>query len=321
MVEDRETYVRWLANGLQRGQETTRRADRWLRSWGAWLEEHGIDPAEVTADDAASFLGDLRSSGRYQASTLAQVVSCLRGYYAWRCQRERSAFNPWAAVRRPHVTEKVPRVLTQEQVMRLLAAPKLPTRRDARDRAVLFVMYATGARCEEICRIRLRDVDLDGGRVILHGKGDKERLAFLTSGTVAAIRAYLRWLPRDQGPTSPLFQGVHDNALYKEAVRDIVSRSGRRAKLGHIHPHMLRHAFATHLLDNGADLRAVQELMGHARIQTTQIYTHVSKQRLRDTFARAHPMASIDPPATPQGKRRTGLHPPRGEAPGTASPA
>lgn len=199
MVEDRETYVRWLANGLQRGQETTRRADRWLRSWGAWLEEHGIDPAEVTADDAASFLGDLRSSGRYQASTLAQVVSCLRGYYAWRCQRERSAFNPWAAVRRPHVTEKVPRVLTQEQVMRLLAAPKLPTRRDARDRAVLFVMYATGARCEEICRIRLRDVDLDGGRVILHGKGDKERLAFLTSGTVAAIRAYLRWLPRTQG--------------------------------------------------------------------------------------------------------------------------
>lgn len=309
LLQDADAYTRWLQNGLHRGRETVRRAERWVRSWDCWLASNGIDPSMASSDHAASFLAELRDSGRYRASTLGQVVSCLRGYYSWRCDRQRGGYNPWAAVRRPHTTEKVPRVLTVDQVGRLLAASRLSTARDARDRAILQTLYATGCRCEEVCRIRLRDIDPDRGRVILHGKGDKERMAFLTPDAIAAIRAYLRWLPADQGPASPLFQSLHGKALYKELVRDIVARAGRRAKLGHVHPHMLRHAYATHLLEGGADLRVVQELLGHARIQTTQIYTHVSKDRLQQAYARAHPMAASDDYSPATGKRHLHLRP------------
>ena len=272
----------------------TRRARRWLTGWGRWLDERGASLAAAESDHAIEYFGDLKESERYAVSTLAQAISILRGFHQWMCDRKLSAYNPWASVRRPHVTEKVPRVLSTDQIERLLAAPKLSTFQDARDKALLELLYATGARLEEACRLHLCDVDLDAGRLILHGKGDKERIGFLSPRCIAAIRAYLRWLPADNGPKAPLLQTIRGKRLYASLVRLIVSRTAKRAKLGHVHPHMLRHCYATHLHERGADLRDIQALLGHARVQTTQIYTHVSNPRLERVYRRAHP-SSMQP--------------------------
>ncbi len=289
-------YVAWMRDAQQRGAETTRRAARWISSWECYLASRGRDPTTATADDAAAYLGELRDSGRYQPSTLAQAVSTLRGYHQWLCDRRKVQANTWTSLRRPRIPERVPRVLSVDQVDRLLGAPHLPTFRDARDRALLELLYSTGARSAEVCAVRIRDVDLDGGRVILFGKWSKERLGFLSPRCVRALQAYLAWLPREQPVNAPLLQGIRGKPLYHEVVRDVVARAARRAKLGHVNPHALRHAYATHLLDGGADIRYVQELLGHARLQTTQIYTHVSKARLEAAYRAAHPLAGEDAP-------------------------
>lgn len=279
-------YLKHLEGAQQRGRETLRRVRRVGGAWMHWLGERGTGLSAATAEDAAEYVVLLRS-GTYAPATIAQMISNLRGWHQWMAETGRCGINPWAGVRRPKVRQTLPRVLTTEQINRLLTAPSRPRFLDVRDRAVMEFLYSTGSRVAGVCGLRMRDLDLDRGRCDVPWKNAKTVQCYLTPRALAAIRAYLAWLPRDIGPGAPAFQTIRGRPLYGSLVEAIVVRAARRAKLGHVHPHMLRHAFATHLLEGGADLRHVQELMGHESIATTQIYTHVARDRLAEVHQQA----------------------------------
>ncbi|MDX6664303.1 MAG: integrase/recombinase XerD, partial [Solirubrobacteraceae bacterium] len=204
--------------------------------------------------------------------------------------------DPTAELRGPRKSQRLPQVLTRDQVMRLLGAPRGTDAAALRDRALLELMYACGLRASEATGLEIGDVDVRHGVLRARGKGSKERLVPIGRQAVSAVRAYAeRGRPtlvagRDQ---SKLFVNQRGGELTRQGLYKIVQRHARAAGLeGKMSPHTLRHTFATHLLAGGCDLRAVQEMLGHADIATTQIYTHLSAERLKDVYFKAHPRAA-----------------------------
>jgi site-specific recombinase XerD len=238
--------------------------------------------------------------------TIARRTSAVRRYFRWLARTGRLPTDPSISLRAPRGTGRLPRVLHEEQLHQLLDAPAVPERADGasrpeddvrararrrRDDAVCEVLYGSGLRVAELCGLRRTDLDLDRGRVTVWGKGSKQRVVPLSEPSVQALAEWL-----DQGrallaavgtPHELVFVNLRGNALTPRDVRRILDRRSPEPT----HPHALRHTFATHLLDGGADLRAVQELLGHEDLATTQIYTHVSKERLRQVFDQTHPRA------------------------------
>ena len=240
------------------------------------------------------FLAFLSKSG-YAKSSIARKLACLRSFFRFLCRLGIVQTNPVAAMRTPRQDRKLPLFLTDQEVEALLAAPALDSPLGLRDRAILETLYATGMRVSEVVGLNTEDLDLDDQMVVIRGKGRRERLSPIGSW---AIRALKRYLAARQGvrPTGRSPQAVF---LNKSGCR-LTTRSVRRmldkylAQTGldsRVSPHTLRHSFATHLLDRGADIRSVQELLGHQSLSTTQIYTHVTTNRLRQTYQDAHPRA------------------------------
>jgi integrase/recombinase XerC len=202
-------------------------------------------------------------------------------------------------IRTPRQSKRLPKAIDVSQVEQLLAAPDDSDILGARDRAILETLYSTGIRVSELVGINRGDVDETGEAMIIRGKGRKERIVPLGSHALAALRHYLEILqndPRsqktDENGQSPVFINKHGGRLSTRSVRRKVSKYLAKAGLDpDISPHTLRHSFATHLLDNGADLRSVQELLGHQSLSTTQVYTHLTTQRMRETYDGAHPRA------------------------------
>jgi len=242
-----------------------------------------------------SYLAELDEQGYVKAS-VARRLAELRSFGRFLVQEGVLARNPFRLVSAPRVPKLLPRYLTVSEVEALLATPNVNTPAGMRDRAMLEVLYAAGLRVSELAGLDLRDVDLGQAQVRAVGKGSRERIGLLGQPAVRAVRAYLQSArPGLLGkqPTAALWLNQRGGRLTVRGIANVVADAGVKAGIAaRVSPHVLRHSFATHLLDGGADLRVVQELLGHANLATTQIYTHVSQARAREVYARAHPRAA-----------------------------
>jgi integrase/recombinase XerC len=233
----------------------------------------------------------------YSPSTMARKIATLRSFHKWMEKQGLIASNPMVLIRSPKQPKRLPKAINVEEVEQLLSAPNTKTLLGARDRAMLETLYSTGIRVSELVGINLNDVDDTGRALIVRGKGRRERIVPLGSHAMEALGHYIKMLNTStngtwDGAEAPLFVNKHHTRISTRSVRRKVSKYLAEAGLDPaISPHTLRHSFATHLLDNGADLRAVQELLGHQSLSTTQVYTHLTTQRMRTAYDDAHPRA------------------------------
>jgi integrase/recombinase XerD len=286
--------------GLSRNTLEAYRSD--LLQFGAFLGRRGTDALSAEHADLAGFLSELAEGGDERPpvapATLQRKAACLRSFYRHLRREGELERDPTADLRAPRKSQKLPQVLTRAEVQRLLAAPGGDDPGALRDRALLELMYACGLRASEAIGIEMGDIDLKAGILRARGKGSKERLVPVGREAVAATRAYLeRGRPRLVGLRDEprLIVNRRGGGMTRQGLYKIVQRYARDAGLeGRMSPHTLRHTFATHLLAGGCDLRSLQEMLGHADIATTQIYTHLSAERLKDAYFKAHPRATAD---------------------------
>jgi integrase/recombinase XerC len=239
------------------------------------------------------------SQQHYSPATMARKIATLRSFHRWLEKRSLITNNPMLMIRTPKQSKRLPKAIDVDQVEKLLSAPDDTNLLGARDRAILETLYSTGIRVSELVGINRSDIDETGAALIVRGKGRRERIVPLGSHALAALRHYTAILdaeqsgtPQQSDPAAPLFINKHGGRLSTRSVRRKVSKYLAQAGLDpNISPHTLRHSFATHLLDNGADLRSVQELLGHQSLSTTQVYTHLTTGRMRDAYDDADPRA------------------------------
>jgi integrase/recombinase XerD len=281
--------------GLSRNTLEAYRSD--LLQYGAYLG--GRDALGVTHSDLAAFIASLATGDGDRppvaAATLQRKVACLRSFHRHLRRQGILEVDPTANLRAPKQTRRLPHVLSRDQVSKLLEQPRGTEPPALRDRALLELMYACGLRASEAIELETTDLDLDAGVLRTRGKGSKERLVPVGS---AASRAVSTYLARGRGRLigdrleSRLFVNHRGAGLTRQGLYKIVQRHAAAAGLADkMSPHTLRHTFATHLLAGGCDLRSLQEMLGHADIATTQLYTHLSADRLRDVYFDAHPRA------------------------------
>lgn len=249
-------------------------------------------PGQVTRAAVTVYLLELRKRGR-SVSTVKRRTAALRSFFRFLQRENLIDHDPTLDLQPPRPARRLPRVLTEEEVGQLLAMPDPATPIGARDRALLELLYASGLRVSEATHLDLGDADLSEETVRVVGKGNRQRVVPVGSQAIAALSAYLRGMrPRLAlgRTTQALFLNRRGGRLSRQGCWKLLRRYARAAGITRaLTPHVLRHSFATHLLEHGADLRAVQEMLGHASVGTTQVYTHVSRARLRDVYARAHP--------------------------------
>jgi integrase/recombinase XerD len=286
-----------LERGLSRNTLEAYRSD--LLQFGEFLDRRELTVMEVRHGDLAAFLSELAAGVDERppvaAATLQRKTATLRSFYRHLRRENATDHDPTADLRGPRKSQRLPRVLTREEVARLLSEPKGTEPGALRDRALLEVMYACGLRASEAIGLQADDVDLDEGMLRARGKGSKERLVPIGRQAVAALRAYeQRGRPALVGYKTEvrLFVNRRGGGLTRQGLYKIVQGHARGAGLEQkMSPHTLRHSFATHLLAGGCDLRSLQEMLGHADLATTQVYTHLSAERLKDVYFGAHPRA------------------------------
>jgi integrase/recombinase XerD len=285
--------------GLSRNTLEAYRSD--LLQFGEWLGRTGNDALALGHSELSAFAAEI-ASGREDRpaaapATLQRKIACLRSFYRHLRRTSMLTTDPTAHLRAPKQTRKLPQVLSRDEVAELLRQPRGSEAPALRDRALLETMYACGLRASEAIELELGDVDLEAGIVRARGKGSKERLVPIGSAAARALNAYLqrgrgalvgdRWEAR-------LFVNQRGGGLTRQGLYKIVQRHAASAGLASkMSPHTLRHSFATHLLAGGCDLRSLQEMLGHADIATTQLYTHLSAERLKDVYFDAHPRARV----------------------------
>ncbi len=288
-----------LERGLSRNTLEAYRSD--LQQYGAFLGRIGVDPLQARPVDVAAFVSEL-ATGRdgkppVAPATLQRKIACLRSFYRHLRREQIIDHDPTAELRPPRSPGRLPKVLSRDEVNRLLEQPNGTSPAALRDRALLETMYACGLRASEAIALELSDLDLEVGILRARGKGSKERLVPVGRKAIETLDVYLaRGRPKLVGihDESHVFVNLRGSGLSRQGLYKIVQGHARTAGLEHrMSPHTLRHTFATHLLDGGCDLRALQEMLGHADIGTTQIYTHLSSDRLRDVYFDAHPRAQI----------------------------
>lgn len=255
--------------------------------------EHGIESENLAVDQVdiyivRSFLGELTDQGMERKS-MARKLSSLRAFFKFLCREGILQKNPVQRIATPKLGRKLPQFLFLEQVEKLMQTPDCTTLLGARDQTILELLYGSGLRVSELAGINRQDVDFEGTLLRVRGKGSKERIVPLTKFALDAIKSYLLMREDKQEALLLNYQGTR---LSTRSIRRILDKLAFEAGLPlHLHPHMLRHSFATHLLDGGADLRSVQELLGHAKLSSTQIYTHLTRERLREVYEQSHPRA------------------------------
>src|SRR5438874_3154605 len=283
--------------GLSRNTLEAYRSD--LLQFGRFLEQRGADATAATATEVGDFLAELaEGNGRPPASpaTIHRKTACLRSFYRHLRREGVLETDPTATISGPRRGRRLPKVLSRGEVTKLLEQPNGDGATDLRDAALLELMYACGLRASEAIGIEIGDVDLEDGVLRARGKGSKERVVPIGRRAIEAVRRYLEFgrQPLVRGRHVPqLFVNFRGEALTRQGLYKIVRRHAAAAGLDdRMSPHTLRHTFATHLLAGGCDLRSVQEMLGHADVATTQLYTHLSSERLKDVYFRAHPRAT-----------------------------
>ncbi|HEX3030861.1 MAG TPA: tyrosine recombinase XerC [Bacillota bacterium] len=259
-----------------------------------------VRPDQVTHLLVRGYLANLKQSGMAR-TTIARKLAAIRSYFRYLCREELLEVNPLKAVATPKQEKRLPGFLYQEEMQCLLDAPDPVSPLGKRDRAILELLYASGIRVSELVSLSVADLDFGIGYVKVLGKGQKERIVPVGSYALGALRAYLKegrpaLAGQKEGKTltgsAPLFVNNKGQRLSDRGVRYLVNKYIQEISVAKkVSPHTLRHSFATHLLEAGADLRTVQELLGHVKMSTTQIYTHVTKERIKQVYNKAHPRA------------------------------
>lgn len=280
----------WLEAGLSANSLASYRRD--LTALAHWLIKHQSSLRMATDADLNRYVAHLAQT--HKQSSQARAISTLRRYFRWSVSRGERPDDPTRTLVMPIRPGRLPKTLSEAHVEALLEAPDRNTARGLRDVAMLEVLYATGLRVSELVNLRLTDLNRDMGVVRVMGKGDKERLVPLGEAALDAVQRYMGWARlelTDGQPADVLFIGQKTNPLTRQGFWQIIKRYGVKAGIPRerLSPHVLRHAFATHLINHGADLRVVQLLLGHASITTTQIYTHVARERLKSLHEKHHP--------------------------------
>jgi integrase/recombinase XerD len=298
-----EEFLTWLRVEKGRSPATLAAYRRDLAGWLRWLGTRGVALADATEADVNEHVVALQGLGR-SAATVKRVVVAVRSLYRFLALEGFTATDPAVDVEVPRVPAGLPKALTEDEVNRLLDAVVGDDPVACRDRAVLEVLYGTGLRIAELVGLSLADVDLEDAQLRAFGKGAKERIVPLGRPAANALRAWLdpdrrgalapdRWARRTDAEA--VFLNVRGGRLTRQGAWGIVRKYGSRVGLAdRLTPHVLRHSCATHMLDHGADIRYVQELLGHASVSTTQIYTRVSNERLWQVYRDAHPRARYE---------------------------
>jgi integrase/recombinase XerD len=285
--------------GLSRNTLEAYRGD--LLQFGRFLERRDLSALEASAADVGDFLTSLATGDAEHRpaspATIHRKSACLRSFYRHLRREGLLESDPTATLSAPRRNRKLPQVLTRGEIERLLSQPRGTDPPALRDRALLELMYACGLRASEAIGLELGDVDLDDRLLRARGKGSKERIVPMGQAASRALRIYLeRGRPAlvKDSPVTHLFVNFRGGPLTRQGLYKIVRRHATTAGLeDRMSPHTLRHTFATHLLAGGCDLRSVQEMLGHADVSTTQLYTHLSSERLKDVYFRAHPRATL----------------------------
>ncbi|WP_346695698.1 site-specific tyrosine recombinase [Thermophilibacter mediterraneus] len=290
----RREYLGYLA--VERGSSgnTVAAYGRDLRRYVSWLAELGVsDPEDVTRELVEAHVAELTETGLAPAS-VERAVSAIKGLHRFMVSDGICSAHPTSDLPLPAKPARLPDVISVEDAGRLLDQPFPRTPTGLRDRAVLEVLYGCGLRASELTGLDLRAVLLDEELLRVFGKGEKERVVPILGTAAEALGVYLergRGALEGRRPTQAVFLNARGGRLTRQSVHAIVEKYGRVVGIRGLHPHTLRHSFATHLLEGGADLRAVQELLGHANVATTQLYTHVDRSHIRRVYLAAHPRA------------------------------
>ena len=288
-----ERFCAYLADVRGLSPNTVRAYAADLDSYCSWGEREGIDLATVSHRELRSYLAEL-SRARYTEKTVNRHLSAIRTLYKWLIHEELVSQDSAAAIAGRKLPRKLPKTMADGDVADIVAAIDTSTPAGIRDRALFELLYASGARIAEAAALSVDDIDFAEAQVKLFGKGSKERIVPLYAAALDMLREYLQrgrpQLANPEKPTRALFLSTRGNPMSTDALRTVFERRVRAAgKDAALTPHAMRHTFATELLGGGADLRTVQELLGHESLSTTQIYTHVSIDRLKDATRQAHP--------------------------------
>jgi integrase/recombinase XerD len=285
-------FLRYLRVERGLSANTLDAYERDLKKLVKFAESRGRELVTVERADVLAFIKELREGG-LEPQSLARTLVTVRNLYKFLILDGHIHHDPTVNVETPRAWQTLPKFLTKEEVERLLEEPDTTTDEGLRDRAMTELLYASGLRVSEMVSLKLADVDLDAGLVTCLGKGSKERRVPVGRSAVEWVRRYLPARRRMAGDRDEqaLFVTSRGTSVTRQMYWRRLVEYGERARLGRITPHMLRHTFATHLLEHGADLRSVQMMLGHGDISTTQIYTHVTNERLREAFEKFHPRA------------------------------
>jgi len=291
-----QLFLEYLTVELGLSANTRQAYERDLRLFCKTLGFKNSDAlVNVNREQITGYMTQLKEKG-LAAATIARKLAAIKAFYRFMTAEGYMDANPAEVVEAGTKGIKLPRVLSEDEVVRLLNQPDITTAEGFRDRTMLEVLYATGMRVSELINLTLERVDLNMKYIIAFGKGSKERIVPLGSVAAEFLQQYLEKvrpkLTHEDRNTNIVFLAFGGHELTRQRFWQIIRAYGRKANINKVlTPHILRHSFATHLLDNGADLRSVQELLGHSDISTTQIYTHLTNKRLRDIYAKAHPRA------------------------------
>lgn len=291
-----QLFLEYLTVELGLSANTRQAYERDLRLFCKTLGFKNSDAlVNVSREQITGYMTQLKERG-LAAATIARKLAAIKAFYRFMTAEGYMDANPAEVVEAGTKGIKLPRVLSEDEVVRLLSQPDITTAEGFRDRTMLEVLYATGMRVSELINLTLERVDLNMKYIIAFGKGSKERIVPLGSVAAEFLQQYLEKvrpkLTHADRNTNIVFLAFGGHELTRQRFWQIIRAYGRKANINKaLTPHILRHSFATHLLDNGADLRSVQELLGHSDISTTQIYTHLTNKRLRDIYAKAHPRA------------------------------
>lgn len=267
-----------------------------LRDYAAFLDKLGIDDiGAVERATVVSYEADLVERG-YATSSVDRHVSVLKGFHRFLVREGYTRRNPTDTLQLPKPPERLPDVLTAEQVDAMLSETSERTPAALRNRTIMEVLYGCGLRVSECTGLDLGDCILDEGYLRIVGKGNKERIAPISGAALEAMGDYLEHARPElmkpyAKPTAAVFLNARGGRLTRQSVHALVAEAGRGIGIDNLHPHTLRHSFATHMLEGGADLRVIQEILGHSDISTTQIYTHVNRTHIREEYLHAHPRA------------------------------
>ena len=289
-----DEYTHFLTDERHRSRNTVESYKRDILHYITYLKEHdNTDITAATAQTVTAYLDALRSTGK-AASTISRAAASLKSFYSFIMRTGTIKENPTASVEAPKPEKKLPHILSGEEVERLLAAPLLDDYKGVRDKAMLELLYATGIRVSELINLNLNDVNIPMSFIRCRG-ARKERIIPIGHTAVEAVSSYIDnarlHLVRSAGETA-LFVNIAGVRLSRQGFWKIIKHYGKEAKIhSDITPHTLRHSFAAHLVRNGADLESIKEMMGHADISSTQVYSMIPDEHLRDVYSKAHPRA------------------------------